>query len=89
MVKLINTHPSPPPTHNLDLKTLSITLVEVLLLLSFYAAEVILGVVSLHSNIVYQQGSMAIYYGNDPKFSERQFWANSADPDQTAPRGAV
>ena len=24
-----------------------------------------------------------------PKFSDRQFWANSADPDQTAPRGAV
>ena len=28
-------------------------------------------------------------YRNDPKFSDRQFWANSADPDQTAPRGAV
>ena len=28
-------------------------------------------------------------YCNDPKFSERQFRANSADPDQTAPRGAV
>ena len=28
-------------------------------------------------------------YRNDPKFSERQIWANSADPDQTAPRGAV
>ena len=26
---------------------------------------------------------------NDPKFSDRQVWANSADPDQTAPRGAV
>ena len=25
----------------------------------------------------------------DPKFSDRQVWANSADPDQTAPRGAV
>ena len=24
-----------------------------------------------------------------PKFSDRQVWANSADPDQTAPRGAV
>ena len=22
---------------------------------------------------------------NDPKFSDRQVWANSADPDQTAP----
>ena len=26
---------------------------------------------------------------NDPKFSDRYAWANSADPDQTAPRGAV
>ena len=25
-------------------------------------------------------------YHNDPKFSDRQVWANSADPD---PRGAV
>ena len=24
-------------------------------------------------------------YRNDPKFSDRQAWANSADPDQTAP----
>ena len=28
-------------------------------------------------------------YCNDPKFSDRYAWANSADPDQTAPRGAV
>ena len=28
-------------------------------------------------------------YRNDPKFLDRQFWANSEDPDQTAPRGAV
>ena len=27
-------------------------------------------------------------YHNVPKFSDRQYWANSADPDQTAPRGA-
>ena len=26
-------------------------------------------------------------YSNDPKFSDREVWANSADPDQTAPRG--
>ena len=25
--------------------------------------------------------------GNDPKFSNRHAWANSADPDQTAPQG--
>ena len=28
-------------------------------------------------------------YRNDPKFSDRHVWANSADPDQTAPKGAV
>ena len=28
-------------------------------------------------------------YRNGPKFSDRYAWANSADPDQTAPRGAV
>ena len=28
-------------------------------------------------------------YRNDPKFSDRYAWANSADPDHTAPRGAV
>ena len=28
-------------------------------------------------------------YCNDPKFSDRSAWANSADPDQTGPRGAV
>ena len=26
-------------------------------------------------------------YRKDPKFSDRQAWANSADPDQTVPRG--
>ena len=25
-------------------------------------------------------------YRNDPKFSDRYVWSNSADPDQTAPR---
>ena len=29
-----------------------------------------------------------LIYRNVPKFSDRQVWANSADPDQTAPRGA-
>ena len=28
-------------------------------------------------------------YHNDPKFSDRYVLANSADQDQTAPRGAV
>ena len=26
-------------------------------------------------------------YRNDPKFLDRYAWANSADPDQTAPKG--
>ena len=30
-----------------------------------------------------------VIYRNVPKFSDRQVWANSADADQTAPRGAV
>ena len=28
-------------------------------------------------------------YCNDPRFSDSQIWATSADPDQTAPKGAV
>ena len=28
-------------------------------------------------------------YRNFPKFSDRQVWANSADPDQTAPRSSL
>ena len=28
-------------------------------------------------------------YCHDPKFSDRYAWANSADPDQTAPRGGA
>ena len=30
-----------------------------------------------------------IWYRNDPKFSDRYACANSEDPDQTAPSGAV
>ena len=29
---------------------------------------------------------MGIIYRNDSKFSDRHAWANSVDPDQTAPR---
>ena len=36
-----------------------------------------------------EQCYSGIEYRNDPKFSDRCAWANSADPDQTAPRGAV
>ena len=28
-------------------------------------------------------------YRNNPKFSDRYAWANSADPDQTAPRSSL
>ena len=30
-----------------------------------------------------------LQYRNDPKFSDRKVWANSADPDQTAPRSSL
>ena len=33
--------------------------------------------------------SFHLIYHNDPKFLDRQVWANSADPDQTAPIGGV
>ena len=38
-----------------------------------------------HSKLVSAQ--LLLCYRNVPKFSDRQVWANSADPDQTAPRG--
>ena len=28
-------------------------------------------------------------YRHDPKFSDRKVWANTSNPDQTAPRGTV
>ena len=37
---------------------------------------------------VYAKNRFRGYY-NDPKLSDRQVWANKADPDKTAPRGAV
>ena len=50
-----------------------------------------------HSNILFGSNGGFVFnfvaslqvYRNDPKFSDRYAWANSADPDQTAPRGAV
>ena len=48
------------------------------------------------SNLLVLKETISLYaghwismYRNDPKFSDRYAWANSADPDQTAPRGAV
>ena len=37
----------------------------------------------------YYSTTRVLKYRNDPKFSDRQVWANSADPDQTAPRGGA
>ena len=42
---------------------------------------------SLHSKIILY--TFPLTYHNDPKFSDKMAGANSADPDQTAPRGAV
>ena len=44
---------------------------------------------ALNYNSEGQCNDCSYMYRNDPKFSDRQAWANSADPDQTAPRGAV
>ena len=41
---------------------------------------------SLSSETI-DQGRESITYCDVPKFSDRQVWANSLDPDQTAPRG--
>ena len=35
------------------------------------------------------QVTLPTEYHNDPKFSDRQVWANSVDPEQTAPKEAV
>ena len=47
------------------------------------------GDVLLHYDLCRLQQTVTATYRNDPKFSDRYAWANSADPDQTAPRGAV
>ena len=44
--------------------------------------------VHINSNKVIVMNIVVVYH-TDPKFSDRYAWANSADPDQTAPRGAV
>ena len=36
--------------------------------------------------LLFTSDMIDIDYRNDPKFSDRHAWANSADPDQTAPR---
>ena len=39
------------------------------------------------NNDIYQMNNAC--YCNDPKFSDRYAWANSADPDQTASFGLI
>ena len=41
----------------------------------------------IHIRWLTLEANCCLYYRNDPKFSDRYAWANSADPDQTAPRG--
>ena len=41
--------------------------------------------VFFHYHQISTLSRLLLYYRNDPKFSDRQVWANSADPDQTAP----
>ena len=42
-----------------------------------------------YSLVYHMHVNVKVPYLNDPRFSVKQVWANSADPDQTAPRGAV
>ena len=44
---------------------------------------------SVWRTVILQGMVLARCYSNDPMFLDRQIWANSADPDQTALRGAV
>ena len=37
----------------------------------------------------FKVGGIISFYRNDPMFSDTWVWAISANPDQTAPRGAV
>ena len=65
--------------HYLDILKISVNLQK-----SFYFLCVqIFGLNSIYLVI------QIIHTHNDPKFSDSQAWVNSADPDQTAPRGAV
>ena len=41
------------------------------------------------NTLKFKQRGFTKEYRNDPKFSDILVKANSADPDQTAPRGAV
>ena len=43
--------------------------------------------INFEISILDMEFSFELKYRNDPKFSDRYTWANSADPDQTAPRG--
>ena len=49
----------------------------------------VLGVLYLLNSGLDSDQTQLDTYSNDPKFSDGQVMAYSADPDQTAPRGAV
>ena len=60
------------------------------MLISFaVAAKLICAFGFTYSEIKFSHDADQIIYRNDPKFSYILIWANSADPDQTSPRGAV
>ena len=40
---------------------------------------------NIHVHVLKDIKSLVLIYRNDPKFSDRYAWANSVDPDQTAP----
>ena len=46
-----------------------------------------IGISSLHLSKSSSSWCNRNMYCNDPKFSERQVWANSVDPNQTDPEG--
>ena len=49
--------------------------------------EIFISIQLLIENV--ENPGLTSHYRNDPKFLDTQALANSADPDQTAPRGAV
>ena len=44
---------------------------------------------TVNGSTTVSEGEITGTYCNDPKFSNRLVWSDSADPDQTDPRGAV
>ena len=53
------------------------------------AVSVVLWLTGMYKETRYTGRKSRIIYHNFPKFSDRQVWANSADPDQTAPSSLI